>query len=234
MRQLRQRCSTRAETPNAIALERESSIEVPAPAEERELVRRLRDGDGSALKRLLRLYWEGIVRYTLHIIENRDQAEDIAQEAFIRLWIHRNRWRRSDTLRPILYRIARNLALNEVRRRGAFRRWVRRSRPSPVDPSPGPLQDALSAELDAVVRRAVDSLPERRREIFILVRFHHMSHRDAGEVLGISTQTVANQMSLALTDLHHALDPHLGDDSSRQIDFPRFRSAAHAGRPPAG
>lgn len=212
------------------------SIEVPTRAEERELVRRLGEGDGSALKRLLRLHWEGIVRYTLHIVEGRDQAEDVAQEAFVRLWTHRDRWRRTDTVRPVLYRIARNLALNEARRRGTFRRWVRRIRPghSPADPSPTPFQDAVSADLDALMRQGVETLPERRREIFVLVRFHRMTHHEAGEVLGISAQTVANQMTRALADLHAVLDPHLEGDSSQQIDFPVSRAGARAGQSPSG
>lgn len=212
------------------------SIEVPTPAEERELVRRLGEGDGSALKRLLRLHWEGIVRYTLHIVEGRDQAEDVAQEAFVRLWTHRDRWRRTDTVRPVLYRIARNLALNEARRSGTFQRWVRRIRSgrSPADPSPTPIQDAVSADLDALMRQAVETLPERRREIFVLVRFHRMTHHEAGEVLGISAQTVANQMTRALADLHAVLDPHLEGDSSQHIDFPASRVGARAGQSPSG
>lgn len=202
------------------------SIEVPTPAEERDLVRRLGRGDGSALERLLLLYWEDIVRYALHIVETRDHAEDVTQEAFVRLWSSRERWQRMPTIRPVLYRIARNLALNEARRQNTFQRWVRRFRigAPAVNAGSGPFQDVVTAELDAVMRRAVDALPERRREIFALVRFHRMSHREAGEVLGISAQAVANQMSRALSDLHAVLDPHLEGDSAQHIDFPRART----------
>lgn len=205
-------------------------IDVPVPADERELVRRLGHGDEMALERLLRLYREDIVRYTLNIVQTQDQAEDIAQEVFVRLWMNRERWQHMTTVRPVLYRIARNLALNEVRRVNTFQRWIRRWRTgaSVGDPSFGPFQDVVSAELDAAVRRAVDALPERRREIFVLVRFHRMSHREAGEVLGISPQAVANQVSRALSDLHAALDPHLEGDSAQPIDFPLVRAAARA------
>lgn len=213
----------------ALARDREV-IDVPVPAEERELVRRLGHGDESALKRLLWLYREDIVRYTLSIVQTQDQAEDVAQEAFVRLWMHRERWRHMHTIRPVLYRIARNLALNEARRVKTFQRWIRRLQigASAGDPSFGPFQDVVSAELDATVRRAVDAMPERRREIFVLVRFHRMSHREAGEVLGISAQAIANQMSRALSDLHAALDPHLEGDSAQHIDFPLARTAARA------
>jgi RNA polymerase sigma-70 factor, ECF subfamily len=209
------------------------STAVSKPAE-RELVRRLGQGDGDALEALLRLYWEGIVRYTVHIVRSQDQAEDVAQEAFVRLWTSRQRWRELPSIRPVLYRIARNLALNEVRRHGTFERWLRRNTAdaSPADPSPGPFQDMVSTELDAAMRRAVDALPERRREIFILVRFHQMSHREAGEVLGISAQAVSNQMSRALSDLHAALDPLLEGDSAQHVEFPLSRTTAHAGRFP--
>jgi RNA polymerase sigma-70 factor (ECF subfamily) len=202
------------------------SIDVPNPTDERELVRRLGESDASALKRLLRLYWENIVRYALHIVNSQDIAEDVAQEAFVRLWSHRERWQGMHSVRPVLYRIARNLALNEVRRLSTFQRWLQRIRAdaSATDTAPGPYQDTISAELDAVMRRAVDALPERRREIFILVRFHRLSHHEAGEVLGITAQAVSNQMSRALAELHAALDPHLEGDSAQHIDFPVART----------
>lgn len=89
------------------------------------------------MEHLLRLHWEGVVRYTLRVVDNRDQAEDVAQEAFIRLWMYRGRWRPTSTIRPILYRIARNLALNEARRRDTFENRIRPfyRASSPADPS---------------------------------------------------------------------------------------------------
>lgn len=193
-------------------------------------MRRLGAGDGSAMKHLLQLHWEGVVRYTLRVVESRDQAEDVAQEAFIRLWTYRARWRPTSTIRPVLYRIARNLALNEARRRNTFENRIRaiRTGVSPADPSADPFQDAVSAELEALLRQAVDRLPRRRRQIFLLVRFQRISHREAGRALGISAQAVANQISRALADLRAALAPHLEGDSSPPTDAPLLYRAARA------
>ncbi len=62
-----------------------------------------------------------------------------------------------------------------------------------------------------VVMEALSRLPERRREVFVLVRQQGMSYREASAILGLSQQTVANHMSLALADLRRALEPHLAD-----------------------
>lgn len=199
-------------------------------SEERELVRRLGAGDGRAMEHLVRLHWEAVVHYTLRVLDSRDQAEDVAQEAFIRLWTHRSRWRPTSTVRPILYRIARNLALNEARRSRTFEHRISAQfqAASAADPAEDPFQDVVSTELEALVRRAVDQLPRRRRQIFLLVRFQRRSHREAGRALGISAQAVANQISRALADLRGLLGPHLEGDSSPPFDVPLLYPAARA------
>jgi RNA polymerase sigma-70 factor (family 1) len=205
--------------------DRQVSTQVNLPPtcgeDERSLVRELKAGDDAALGALIERHWVDLIQYAVRFVETQDQAEDIVQEAFVRLWSERTTWRRNQTLRPVLFRIARNLALNEKRRRGNFRRWMRSFRWSERDPRPSPHRQMRQAELVEIVREAVDALPERRREIFLLVRSHQMTYREAGEVLGIAPQTVANQMTKAVEDLREALGPHLEAYGPEEISFPR-------------
>jgi RNA polymerase sigma-70 factor (ECF subfamily) len=72
-----------------------------------------------------------------------------------------------------------------------------------------PLELAERAELREVLTKAVDALPPRRREVFVLARFHGRSYRDIADIMDISPQTVANQVSAAVRDLRRRLRPEM-------------------------
>jgi RNA polymerase sigma-70 factor, ECF subfamily len=156
---------------------------------------------------LLERYWARLVSYAFPIVERRDDAEDIVQEVFIRLWQHRARWKPTGTLSAYLYRVTRNLALNVRRQRAVQTRGEAKWRldPTSADPESDPHEDLLARSLQQKISAAVDCLPERRREIFILSRYHHLSYHDIAETMGISLQTVKNQMSAALKQLREAV-----------------------------
>ena len=185
------------------------------------LARELKAGNEAALGALVERHWKPLLQYALEFLTHEDQAQDIVQEAFVQLWSARETWRQNRTLRPVLYQITRNLALNEKRRRVHFKRWVRRLHQSERDPRPSPYRAMRQAELHAIVQQAKEALPERRREIFTLVRTHQMSYREVGQVLGISPQTVANQMTKAVHDMRTALVPYLEEYAPEEIPFPR-------------
>lgn len=83
---------------------------------DRELMLRIGEGDPKALERVLTIYWPAVVAYARTIVGHRDGAEDVAQETFIRPWEKRRGWRPAGSLKPLLLRIARNLAVSEQRR----------------------------------------------------------------------------------------------------------------------
>ena len=200
------------------------SFRLPSREAEADLVRRLKRGDSEALDDILRIYWNDLLRLAVRILDDEDRAEDAVQEAFLRLWEHRQRWTRTETLRPVLYRIVRNQCIDEKRRSNIVQKCLHKVSRSEQDPAPSPLAGVEDGQVRELVSRAMDGLPERRREIFLLVRHHHMSYREAAETLGLSAQTVANQMSLALKDLREALEPYLSDNGPRQIPFSRAGS----------
>lgn len=172
--------------------------------DDRRLREGLRRGDESVLAELLQEYWAPVVRFVRTILGDTDIAEDVAQETFVRLWTARERWRGEGALAPLLYRIARNAALDE--RKG-------RRRIGPIDAEPHvaiptyehPDAALETRDLERAIRRAVDALPPKRREIFLLARATDLTYAQIAEALGVSPQTVANQMSRALKDLREAL-----------------------------
>jgi RNA polymerase sigma-70 factor (ECF subfamily) len=172
-----------------------------------ELMARLGRGDASALTELIQRHWKPVVCYASSLVDA-DTAEDIAQETFLRLSTHAAQWRPLGPVRAYVLRIARNLALNEQRKLrlrtsvlGRARTTLsRRSVPTPED---------LLAENDlrTAIERTLAAMPERRREVFTLVRFAGLSYAEASLVIGTSPQTIANQMSSAMAELRRAIEP---------------------------
>lgn len=167
------------------------------------LLARILNGDATGLASLLDRHWASVVRYSHSILNDRDAAEDVAQEVFVRLWEHRETWGLEGSVCGLLFRIARNLSLDECRQRAARSRAANRL-PEPT-PRLSPAEHAENGELRHVLDKALEDLPQRRREVFVLVRHHGLSYREAADVLGLAPQTVANHLSMALTDLRKQL-----------------------------
>src|SRR5262245_38195253 len=178
---------------------------------EAELGARIRGGDTDAMNEALRRYWSGVVEYVMRHTDDLDEAKDVAQDAFLYLWQGRVVWKRVGSLKAFLYGVARNVARNRGRswqhaRVISLEQADTKLRAS-IDPSP----DEVVAEAELLVRleRAVAALSPRRQEIFTLVRMHGLSYEECAHVLGISAQTVANQMSSALAELRDRMGPLL-------------------------
>jgi RNA polymerase sigma-70 factor (ECF subfamily) len=187
-----------------------SEIASPTPSHvpDDELLRRLRLSDTGALDILLDRYWAGVVDYVTRLTGARDAAEDVAQQTFCQLWDHRGSWRPAGSLRALLYRIGRNLAVSEERRRGARER----SAAVFVEGMPSgctPVDELENAQLRVALDRAIGALPLRQREVFVLRCTHNLSYKEVAAVLDLAPQTVANQLSKALTTLRRVLRPML-------------------------
>lgn len=172
-------------------------------ASDEELLRRLSTGDVAALDAALSRYWTSLVIYIAGVVGSRDMAEDVAQEAFCRLWEKSDQLRADGSLRGFLFQVAHNLAISEQRRTRARSRSlevIRAEEPSFAEPV-----DTGADALDASLERAIGELTERRREILLLRSVHGLSYKEIGAALGIAPQTVANQFSTALSLLRRAL-----------------------------
>jgi RNA polymerase sigma-70 factor (ECF subfamily) len=168
-------------------------------------------GNAEAMNEALRRYWPGVVEYVLRHTDDRDEAKDVAQDAFLHLWQGRVVWKRVGSLKSFLYGVARNLARNRGRswqhaRVISLERVDTKLRSS-SDSAPDEV--VAEAELLARLERAVAALSPRRQEVFTLVRMHGLSYEETAHVLGISAQTVANQMSSALAELRTRMGPLL-------------------------
>lgn len=170
------------------------------------LVRRLRSDDQGALRELMEATWEPLLRFAHRILAGSGDAEGTVQTAFVRVWARRHELEEEGSLRSLLYTIVRNASLDELRK--TRRRDTAQEGATPPPPPRTPYEDIQGAELHRLAAAAVARLPKKRQEVFRLVREEGLSYREIAGVLGLSAQTVANHMSLAMADLRTALKPY--------------------------
>jgi len=176
---------------------------------DRQLMARLLRGDEHALEELLQDQWDALVDYAASLLGSLDDAQDVVQDAFVRFWNRRRAWQPGSTARPILFRIVRNLALDqrrgaEVRAKWAASTALRQTVEPPV--GAGALEEQ---ELRAAIDLALQNLGERQREVVVLSRFHGLSRQQVTEVTGLAPGTVSNLLSDAMSRLCQELAPYL-------------------------
>jgi RNA polymerase sigma-70 factor, ECF subfamily len=199
------------------AAPRVPSREIGPAGDETELAHRLSAGDPSALTAITEWLWEPLAAYAYRLVEDRDAATDIAQEACVRLWERRGR----DTpqlLRSYLFRIVRNLALDHIKTRRTRRRLLQSHDPGRLRRPSRPDEVLETDRICGQVHAAIQQLPDRRREVFVLAYLRGLSYAEIGHVLGISPKTVQNQMSAALAQLRTRLRPLLDEDAAATVD----------------
>jgi RNA polymerase sigma-70 factor (ECF subfamily) len=165
----------------------------------------LRAGDACALDALIGAHWARLVAYAEGVLGDRDAAYDVVQEAFVRLWEQRRKWREAGSVRVWLFRTVRNLSVSEVRRRAVRQRWeVVEGGTEHAGPRT-PVQETQDRELRAAIEGAVAGLSPRRREVFTLFHLEDLTYREVAVVMGIREQTVANYLQAAVGELRKAL-----------------------------
>jgi RNA polymerase sigma-70 factor (ECF subfamily) len=177
------------------------------PLEDAELIDGARRGDVMAYEELVRRYQVAAVR-AAHLIAPDGDAEDAAQEGFVKAWAALPRFRTGSPFRPWLLRIVTNEARN--RRRSAGRRTglvlrAAEDRPS-SDAAPSPESAVLDQESRSRLLAAVNRLRDEDREVIGARYFLELSEAETAEALGIPRGTVKSRLSRALGRLRETFD----------------------------
>lgn len=162
-------------------------------------------GDESAFELLYHRHHRQVYTFLLSRTRSEALAADFCQEAFLRLWQTRCDWTPRGSVVGYLLRAAKSMTVDEHRRRQVRedRRQDVADRDRSVFPTP---DEALeNQEVAARIAAAIDALPQRTREVFILKRERGLSYREIGDELGISPNTVGVHMYRALKALRERL-----------------------------
>ncbi len=191
-----------------------------APDSEIGLVERLRGGDPAALEALMERYAPRVYRLAYGITRNQADAEEVVQDVFLNLFRKIDSFEGRSALGTWIYRVAANQALIKQRgkrfevevaleeqlptfladgHRAGDRDWVL------ADWSPSPEAELLSAETQAVLKRAIDALPDHYRAVLVLRDVEELSNDEVAETLGESVPTVKSRLHRARMALREQL-----------------------------
>jgi RNA polymerase sigma-70 factor (ECF subfamily) len=155
-------------------------------------------------KTLFEQYYTLLSRYAASIIGNYGIAEEVVQDVFVAIWHKRESLEFNSQLAPYLYTSVRNKCLNHLSKE---KKSIPLSEQALGDSKgiQNPQQKMEFIELQVKIFRAIDELPPRCREIFLLSRMEHLTNKQIAEKLDISIKTVENQMTIALRKLTDAI-----------------------------
>jgi RNA polymerase sigma-70 factor, ECF subfamily len=152
-------------------------------ASDEELMGRVAHGNEPAFRLLARRYAPRAISLARRITGNDADAEEVVQEALLRLWVNAPRWRPLAAFRTWFYRIVLNLCLGR-RRRAPFLPWEAAG--DPIDPAPGPGAQLERRESERALAAAIDALPDRQRAAIVLTYHGGLSNAEAAAVLDTS------------------------------------------------
>jgi RNA polymerase sigma-70 factor (ECF subfamily) len=196
----------------------------PAPVlslSDEDLMARAALDDTRAFTELVRRYQTRVVHLVSRLLNDREVSEDIAQEVFVRVHLHRKNYRTGSKFSTWLFTIAANLAKNEMRRRKRRRNWTS------LDEMQETLKDASlqfadkkstreddleREQLSGVVGEAIASLPDRYRIALVLRDLEGLAYEEIGLALKIPGGTVRSRINRARLMLKRKLEPWLRRD----------------------
>ena len=174
------------------------------PHTDQELFRLLRENKEKAVTELFRRHYVYVCQSAYRIISNKTIAEDLAQDVFLGLWKRRNELEIRTSFKAYLKRAVTNKALNHIRDQ-KMKFTDSEKMPEIMAKSTGAQKEMEKAEMEQIIHRAIDRLPERCRIVFCLSRFEELSYQEIADQLEISIKTVENQISKALKFLRTEL-----------------------------
>ena len=193
------------------------------------LMLRVRDDDSTAFGDLVERFQHRLVAVMHHITGSADEAEDLAQEVFLRVYRIRKKYTPKAKFSTWLFTIANNLALNALRdrkRRPVLPLDINDS--GPLGPRPTetaaasrdvpPTHNLQQQELAGVIRLALDGLNERQRVAIVLNKFEDMNYADIADVMGLTTKAVKSLLSRARAKLREALQGYIYMDGAPPPD----------------
>jgi RNA polymerase sigma-70 factor (ECF subfamily) len=184
--------------------------------DEKALIRAAQEGDQDAFGQLVRAYDQSVLRLAMNLLRSPEDAQDVYQEAFLRVYRNLHSFRFDCSFHTWLYRIVTNLCLDQMRKRK-----VRKEESSQIEGADGPVdrmdtvqesraesdpqRSTFNLELRQRVRKALGELTARERMVFELRHYQGLKLRNIGEILGTSEEAAKNCLFRATQKMRVAL-----------------------------
>jgi len=179
---------------------------------------RVAEGDERAFTELVRRFQGRVINLVSRVLNDREVSDDLAQEVFVRVYVHRRNYRRGSKFSTWLFTIAANLAKNEIRRRVRRKNWfsldalqemVNDSAIQLADPKEGQDVELQREQLKQAIGKAIATVPEKYRVALVLRDLEGFPYEEIGEMLKIPGGTVRSRINRARGILKRKLHPLL-------------------------
>lgn len=175
---------------------------------EKLLVANLREGSEPAFRKLYDTYQKDIYAYSLSLLKSEAKAKDNLQDVFLKVWLNKEKLDPELSFKSFVFTITRNLAFNTLSKSASTRKlreavfYKSQKMSSPAD------RQLMEAHYQELKQQAVDELSPRCKRVFEMSRNRGMTHQEISEELGVSRQTVKNQITSALSKIKEFLLLH--------------------------
>jgi RNA polymerase sigma-70 factor (ECF subfamily) len=193
------------------------SARLATPIDEASLIRAAQHGDGDAFERLVRNYDQSVLRLASNLLRSPDEARDVYQEAFLRVYKNLQQFRFDCSFHTWLYRIVTNICLDRLRRRKVRKEESalvqtaegvvdRAAQAEEHGPAADPERQMWNRELSSKISAALDALTPRERTVFELRHYEGLRLRAIGDVIGTTEEAAKNCLFRATQKMRASLE----------------------------
>jgi len=182
---------------------------------DQEIVAQFRSGDRDAFAKLVQKYQSRVLTLATRILDNRSEAEDVAQDIFVKVFQSLHEFRGASRFSTWLYRITVNHCLNYIRRRTRQQQTLVAAEPEEwmqESPTSNPHRTLEQKERWALVQAKLQVLSPEYRTILLLRDFEGLSYEEIADVLQLESGTVKSRLHRARTELKALLEPYLAGE----------------------
>lgn len=165
---------------------------------EQQLLESIKNGNKAAFDEVFLKFFRCLHAYAFHMVKDRDEAEEIVQNVFVRIWTKRHQLRADGFLKSFLYRAVHNESLNYIKRQKVRSDFTLHYEGEIQHQTANLNNEIMATELEKHIHESIAGLPEKCRHVFQLSRFDQLKYHEIAKTLNISVKTVENQMGKAL------------------------------------
>lgn len=176
---------------------------------EKELLLLVAEGDEIAYKKIFTHYWDQIFSTALFFTKSREISQDLTQDIFARIWVIRERLREINNFEAFLFITGRNMILDRLRKKvftGENENYL--SQYFADEQLITPQSSVELKEMEEIIHRGINILPDRQRKAFYLSRFEGLRHKEIALQMGISQESVKSHIIRAVGNLRKYLAEH--------------------------
>lgn len=168
---------------------------------EKELIVKFSKGDDKSFDSLYVHYYPMIYRFVLGFVKDEDDSEDLSQDIFYKMWINHARFSAIESLRPYLFKMAKNAVFAHYNKEQLQSKVLASFKMKDGDEEYTFESDLYARELERIIDKALQTMSDRKQQIFRMSRYDGFSNDEIAEKLNISKRTVENTLSLVMKEL---------------------------------